>query len=53
VHENTSNAESLREEKLTKVNFYRLLQKNEVVDVVINSTSSIFHHQTVWYCAIF
>lgn len=35
VHENTSNAESLWEEKLTKVNFYRRLQKNEKGVVVV------------------
>ena len=35
VHEKTSNAESLWEEKLTKINVYRLLQKNEKVVAVV------------------
>jgi hypothetical protein len=35
VHKNTSNAESLREEKPNKVNLYRLLKKNEKVVVVV------------------
>jgi len=35
AHENKSNAESLREDKPTKVNFYRLLKKHKKVVVVV------------------
>jgi hypothetical protein len=35
VHENKSNAESLREDKPTKVNVYRLLKKHKKVVVVV------------------